>query len=174
MMAEEQIVFKLDGPYLNGILGSFNPDFSTSQEVNGTFSVTTTPLGPGVTQPVTCADIHNLAISSSSSNQELCWKLIDFLTTSREVITTFLIPEGGMLPYRSYNLNPRLYGRSYADPINQTFINAVIPTMRAPAYGPRYSTAALAIAAAIQDVAQGAAVKPRLLRLTEEVKALYA
>lgn len=174
MMAEEQIVFKLDGPYLNGILGSFNPAFSTSQQVNGTFSVTTTPLGPGVTQPVTCADIHNLAISSSSSNQELSWKLIDFLTTSREVITTFLIPEGGMLPYRSYNLNPRLYGRFYADPINQAFINAVIPTMRAPAYGPRYSTAALAIAAAIQDVAQGAAVKPRLLRLTEEVKALYA
>ena len=173
LMAERTVVFKLDGPYLTGILGSINPDFSTSQQVNKTFAVTTTPLGPGRNQPVTCADIHNLGIASASTNKELAWKLIDFLTTSPAVITTFLIPEGGMLPRRSYNINPKLYGKYYADPISQTFIRDVIPTMRPPAFGPRYSTAALAVVTALHEIANGAAVKPRLLTLTDQVKSIY-
>lgn len=173
LMAEGNVVFKLDGPYLTGILGSINPAFSTSQQVNQTFAVTTTPLGPGRKQPVTCADIHNLGIGAASSNKALAWKLINFLTTSPAVITTFLIPEGGMLPRKSYDIKPQLYGRYYADPISQTFIRDVIPTMRTPAFGPRYSTAALAVVKALQEIANGAEVKPRLLQLTEQVKDIY-
>ncbi len=173
LMAQGTVVFKLDGPYLTGILGSINPDFSTSQQVNQTFAVTTTPLGPGINQPVTCADIHNLGIGSASSNKELAWKLIDFLTTSPAVITNFLIPEGGMLPRRSYNINSQFYGRYYADPISQTFIHRVIPTMRPPAFGPRYSTAALVAANALREIANGMQVRSRLLKLTDEVKAIY-
>ncbi len=173
LMAEGTIAFKLDGPYLTGILGSVNPAFSTIQQVNQTFAVTTTPLGPGVSQPVTCADIHNLSIASSSSNKELAWKLINFLTTSPQVITNFLIPEGGLLPYKSYDIRPQLYARYYADPISQTFINEIIPTMRPPVFGPRYSIAAIAVATALQEISNGATVKPRLLKLTDEVKAIY-
>ena len=87
-----------------------------------TFAVTTTPRGPQLIQPVTCADIHNLGIASSSSNKDLAWKLINFLTTSPDVITTFLIPEGGMLPRKSYDTQARLYSRFYADAISQEFI----------------------------------------------------
>ena len=173
LMAEETIAFKLDGPYLTGILGSLNPAFKTSQQVNQTFAVTTTPLGPGTNAPVTCVDIHNLSIASTSTNKELAWKLIDFLTTSAAVITTFLIPEGGMLPRSSYNSDPRFYGRYYADPISQAFINSVIPTMRPPAFGPYYSTAAIRIVTALQAIANGATVKDRLQQLTDEVKSLY-
>ena len=99
--------------------------------------------------------------------------MINFLTTSPAVITTFLIPEGGMLPRRSYNSKPNLYRRYYNDPISQAFINNVIPTMRAPAFGPRYSTAAQAVVTALQDIADGTAVRPRLLKLTDQVKSLY-
>jgi multiple sugar transport system substrate-binding protein len=174
LMAEGTIVFKLDGPYLTGILGSINPAFSSVQLVNTTFAVTTTPLGPGVISPVTCADIHNLSISSFSTNKELAWKLINFLTTSPAVITTFLIPEGGVLPRRSYDVDQHLYSQFYADAISRTFIDSIIPTMRPPAYGPRYSTAALAVVTALQEIANGAVVRPRLLKLTDEVRAIYA
>lgn len=173
LMAEGEVVFKLDGPYLTGILGSINPDFRTVAQVNQTFAVTTTPLGPGTNQPVTCADIHNLGIGASSTNKELAWKLINFLTTSPAVITTFLIPEGGMLPRRSYDIEPQLYRRYYDDPISQAFINQVIPTMRPPAFGPLYSRAAQAVVAALRDVANGTPVKPRLLKLTDQVKSIY-
>lgn len=173
LMAEGTIVFKLDGPYLTGILGSLNPAFSTVQQVNATFAVTTTPLGPGTRQPVTCADIHNLSVASSSRNKELAWKLINFLTTSPTMITTFLIPEGGILPRKSYNIKPQLYSRFYTDRISQAFIQRIIPTMRPPAFGPRYSIAASAIVAALQEISNGAAVRPRLLKLTDEVKSIY-
>lgn len=173
LMAEGQVVFKIDGPYLTGILGSVNPDFRTVAQVNQTFAVTTTPLGPGTDQPVTCADIHNLGIGSSSNNKALAWKLIDFLTTSPAVIKTFLIPEGGMLPRRSYNIEPQLYGNYYSDPISQAFINQVIPTMRPPAFGPNYSKAAQVVVTALHEIANGAAVKPRLSQLTDEVKSIY-
>ncbi|HVU71140.1 MAG TPA: extracellular solute-binding protein [Ktedonobacteraceae bacterium] len=173
MMAEGNVVFKLDGPYLTGILGSINPDFHTSELVNETFAVTTTPLGPGRSQPVTCADIHNLGIGSTSANKELAWKLINFLTTSPAVITTFLIPEGGMLPRKSYNIKPQLYRSYYSDAISQTFIYDVIPTMRTPAFGPRYSQAAMAVVTALHEIANGAEVRPRLLQLTDEVKSIY-
>jgi multiple sugar transport system substrate-binding protein len=174
LMAEETLVFKLDGPYLTGILGSLNPEFGTIQQVNMTFAVTTTPRGPQLIQPVTCADIHNLGIASSSSNKDLAWKLINFLTTSPDVITTFLIPEGGMLPRKSYDTQARLYSRFYADAISQEFIQKIIPTMQPPVFGPRYSLAAQAVVTALQEIAQGTLVKPRLLKLTDEVIAIYA
>jgi multiple sugar transport system substrate-binding protein len=174
LMANNQLVFKLDGPYLTGILGNLNPAYGSTQQVNTTFAVTTTPTGPGVSHPVTCADIHQLAISSSTTNRDLAWKLIDFLTTSSDVITSFLIPEGGMLPYKSFNTS-LLYNKYYADPISRMFISTIIPTMRPPAYGPRYSTAAIAVVTALQEIAtRGVPVRPRLTQLTDEVKTIYA
>lgn len=174
LMANNQLVFKLDGPYMTGILSDLNPAYNSVQKVNATFAVTTTPMGPGLNQPVTCADIHQLALSSSSANKDLAWKLVDFLTTSQEVITSFLIPEGGMLPYRNFNTSPQLYGKYYSDAISRSFISNVIPTMRPPTYGPRYSTAAAAIVTALQDIAHGTKVSTRLHQLTNEVKKIYA
>jgi multiple sugar transport system substrate-binding protein len=174
LMANNQLVFKLDGPYLTGSLGDANPAYNSAQKVNATFAVTTTPMGPGVSQPVTCADIHQLSVSSSSTNKDLAWKLVDFLTTSQDVITAFLIPEGGMLPYKSYNTSSQLYGKYYSDPISRNFISTIIPTMRPPAYGPRYSTAAIAVVTALQEIAHGANVQSRLHKLTDEVKTIYA
>ncbi len=174
LMAFGKLVFKLDGPYLTGILGDDNPAIAGVQKVNQKFAVTTTPMGTGLKKPVTCADIHNLSISSLSQNKVLAWKLIDFLTTSKAVITTFLIPEGGMLPHRSYNISNKFYGSSYADSISQSFIASVIPTMRPPAFGPHYSTAATAVVGALVEIAGGANVEQRLRHLNDEVKAIYA
>ncbi|MBE3557721.1 MAG: sugar ABC transporter substrate-binding protein [Ktedonobacteraceae bacterium] len=174
LMANGKIAFKLDGPYLTGIFANTNPALKSVQAVNDRFGVTTTPTGPGVSTPVTAADIHNLGISAQSHNKELAWKLIEFLTTSKEVITTFLIPQGGMLPRLSYNTDQNLYAKNYSDAINQAFIKKVIPTMRPPAYGPKYSTAATFVVTALQEIAGGAPVKDRLTRLTNEVKTLYS
>jgi len=173
MMAFGKLVFKLDGPYLTGILGSLNPIYNTVQAVNQHFGVTTTPLGPGLSQPVTCADIHNLGMSALARDKQLAWKLIDFLTTSKDVIQSFLIPEGGVLPYRSYNTTSGLYARYYSDTISLSFVNKVIPTMRPPAFGPLYSIAAASVVKALQEIAGGANVRQRLVNLNDEVHAIY-
>jgi multiple sugar transport system substrate-binding protein len=172
LMANGKIAFKLDGPYLTGIFANTNPALNTVEAVNAKFGVTTTPTGPGVTKPVTAADIHNLAIGAQSKNKDLAWKLIEFLTTDDEVIRKFLIPQGGMLPRKSDNTGAK-YGSFYDDPINQAFIKDVIPTMRPPAYGPFYSTAATFVVTALQEIAGGADVKQRLGQLNDEVKTIY-
>lgn len=172
LMANGKIAFKLDGPYLTGIFANTNPALKTVQAVNDKFGVTTTPMGKGVTKPVTAADIHNLGMSAQTKDKQLAWKLINFLTTSKEVITTFLIPEGGVLPRVSYNTNQ--YAQNYSDAISQSFIKNVIPTMRPPAYGPLYSTAASFVVSALQEIAGGADVKTRLAQLNNEVKTVYS
>ncbi len=173
LMANGKIAFKLDGPYLRVIFANTNPALSTVQAVNNNFGVTTTPV-MGSNQSVTAADIHNLGMSVQTQDKQLAWRLIEFLTTSKEIITSFLIPVGGILPHRSYNTTGGPYAEPYSDPINQAFINKVIPTMRPPAYGPRYSTTAGFIVSALQEIAGGGNVKRRLTRLTDEVKTFYS
>lgn len=173
LMANGKIAFKLDGPYLSGIFANTNPKLSTKAAVNEHFEVTTTPVMKAGDKPVTAADIHNLGMSSQAKDKDLAWKLIRFLTTNDEVIRTFLIPQGGMLPIKSYNDNAA-YGPSYADKIDQAFITEVIPTMRPPAYGPRYSTAATFVVTALQEIAGGADVKSRLKQLDDAVKTVYS
>ena len=172
LMANGKIAFKLDGPYLTGILSNTNPALSTVQAVNDKFGVTTTPMGKGLTTPVTAADIHNLGMAAQAKDKQAAWKLINYLTTSKDVITTFLIPEGGMLPRVSYDTGQ--YAQSYSDAISQAFIKNVIPTMRPPAYGPPYSTAATFVVTALQEIAGGANVKTRLNQLNDEVKTVYS
>lgn len=172
LMANGKIAFKLDGPYLTGIFANTNPALNTVEAVNEQFGVTTTPTGPGTTTPVTAADIHNLGVAAQSENKDLAWQLIQFLSTDDEVIRNFLIPQGGMLPRKSYNTN-EAYGEFYDDPINQAFINQVIPTMRPPAYGPLYSVATTFVVSALQEIAGGANVQERLERLNEEVRTIY-
>lgn len=173
LMANGKIAFKLDGPYLTGILGSTNPALNTVAAVNQHFGVTTTPVGTGQSGPVTCADIHNLGMSAQASNKDLAWKFIQYLTTNKSVLTNYLVTEG-VFPHKSYVTSGGPYANLFSDAISQAFINNVIPTMRPPAYNPLYDTAASFIVTALQEIAGGANVQSRLTQLTDEVKTVYA
>jgi len=172
LMANGKIAFKLDGPYLTGILGNTNPAFNTVSAVNQHFGLTTTPVGPGQSGPVTAADIHNLGMSAQASNKDLAWKFIQYLTSNKKVLTNYLVTEG-IFPHKSDVVTGGPYANLFSDAISQAFINKVIPTMRPPAYGPKYSTAASFVVTALQEIAGGVSVKPRLQQLTQEVKTIY-
>lgn len=173
LMANGKIAFKLDGPYLTGILGNTNPALNTVAAVNQHFGVTTTPVGPGQNGPITCADIHNLGMSSQCANKDLAWKFIEYLTTNKKVLTNYLVTEG-VFPHKSYVTSGGPYANLFSDDISQAFINKVIPTMRPPAYSPQYDTAATFIVTALQEIAGGTPVKSRLQQLTEEVQTVYS
>ena len=172
LMANGKMVFKLDGPYLTGILGNTNTALNTVAAVNEHFGVTTTPVGTGQSAAVTCADIHNLGMSSQSNNKDLAWRFIQYLTTNDKVLTNYLVTEG-IFPHKSQVVSGGTYAKLFSDTISQQFISSVIPTMRPPAYGPFYSQAATFVVTALQDIAGGAAVKQRLTQLNSEVKTVY-
>lgn len=172
LMANGKIAFKLDGPYLTGILGNTNPALNTVSAVNQHFGLTTTPVGPGQSGPVTAADIHNLGMSSQASNKDLAWKFIEYLTSNKKVLTNYLVTEG-IFPHKSDVVTGGPYATLFSDQISQAFINKVIPTMRPPAYSPLYDTAANFVVTALQQIAGGAPVKATLQQLTQEVKTVY-
>ena len=173
LMANGKIAFKLDGPYLTGILGNTNPALNTVAAVNQHFGVTTTPVGPGQSAPVTAADIHNLGMSAQASNKDLAWKFIQYLTSNKSVLTNYLVTEG-VFPHKSDVVPGGPYANLFSDPISLSFINNVIPTMRPPAYGPLFDTAASFVVTALQEIAGGVPVKARLQQLTSEVKTIYS
>src|SRR5207237_2811369 len=117
------------------------PAFKTVSAVNQHFGLTTTPVGPGQSGPVTAADIHNLGMSAQASNKDLAWKFIQYLTSNKKVLTNYLVTEG-IFPHKSDVVTGGPYANLFSDPISQAFINSVIPTMRPPAYGPHYATPA--------------------------------
>jgi multiple sugar transport system substrate-binding protein len=173
LMSTDQMVFKLDGPYLTGILQSDNPSvYKSVADVNTHWGVTTTPVGPGQSSPVTCADIHNLGMSSSSNNKDLSWKLIDYLTSNKQVLTNYLITEG-VFPHKSQVTKGGPYAYLFADEISQSFINNVFPTMRPPAYHPKYSQAATYVVTTLQEIAGGANVSKSLAQLNTDVKTVF-
>jgi multiple sugar transport system substrate-binding protein len=173
LMANGKIAFKLDGPYLTGILGNTNPTLNTVAAVNQHFGVTTTPVGTGQSAPVTAADIHNLGMSAQASNKDLAWKFIQYLTSNKSVLTNYLVTEG-VFPHKSDVVPGGPYANLFSDPISLSFINNVIPTMRPPAYGPLFDTAASFVVTALQEIAGGVPVKARLQQLTSEVKTIYS
>ncbi|MDQ2717393.1 MAG: sugar ABC transporter substrate-binding protein [Chloroflexota bacterium] len=172
LMANGKLAFKLDGPYMTGILGNTNPALAKVSAVNEHFGVTTTPVGPGQSSPVTCADIHNLGMSAQASNKDLAWKFIQYLTSNKQVLTNYLVSEG-IFPHKSVVVPGGPYASLFSDDISKQFINSVIPTMRPPAYGPRYSQAATFVVTALQEIAGGVPVPQRLQQLTNEVKTVY-
>src|SRR5258708_2801814 len=172
LMANGKIAFKLDGPYLTGILGNTNPALNTVSAVNQHFGLTTTPVGPGQSGPITAADIHNLGMSAQASTTDLAWKSTEYLTSSQKVLTNYLVPERNF-PHHSDVVTGGPYANLFSDQISQAFINKVIPTMRPPAYSPLYDTAASFVVTALQQIAGGAPVKATLHQLTQEVKTVY-
>lgn len=173
LMSSDEIVFKLDGPYLTGILQSDNPSvYKSVDDVNKHWGVTTTPVGPGQSGPVTAADIHNLGMSSQSNNKQLAWNLINYLTSNKQVLTNYLVTEG-VFPHKTQVASGGPFANLFADPISQAFINKVIPTMRPPAYHPKYSQAATYVVTALQEIAGGANVQQRLSQLNNDVKTVF-
>jgi multiple sugar transport system substrate-binding protein len=149
LMAKGQIVYKLDGPYLKGILQSLNPAL-TGDAVSSTFGVAGVPRGPkGDGQ--TLADLHQVGISSKSRHAGAAWKFVRYLIQSTTSIEQYMIPYGVLPPLRSEL--EQTYRQRFQDQISQAFIKDVFPKMVGGPYGPRYSKALPVVIDALQRVA---------------------
>lgn len=151
LMAKNRIVYKMDGPYLVGILRSLNPKLK-GQAFYDTFGVTTTPLGT-VETPVTLADLHQLGISSQTKHPELAWEFVKFLVSSQISVEEYMIPYGIIPPLKSTLATG--VGGKLQDPVSRAFIEEVIPSMIGGPYGPFYGSAQQFIIEGMQEVAIG-------------------
>ena len=168
LMANDKIMFKLDGPYLVGILRSLNSKLEGDAFYNK-FSVTTIPVGVNE-KSETLADIHQVGISSQAADRGAAWNFAKYLISSKESIQQYQIPYG-VLPA----LKPDLKGnKAFSDPVSQTYINEIFPTMVGGPYGPNYGEASNFIIQAMQQSAlQNAPIKQILKQTQKSLETVY-
>jgi multiple sugar transport system substrate-binding protein len=161
LMAKDKIVFKLDGPYMVGILRSLNPDLE-GDAFYDKFAVTTVPVGANG-ESETLADIHQIGISAQSENQDVAWKFAQFLAGSEESINQYQIPYGVIPPLKSDQKSAK-----FDDPVSQVYINEVFETMNGGPYGPKYGQAQQSIIQAMQRAALEDDPIEQILQETEQ------
>jgi multiple sugar transport system substrate-binding protein len=149
LMAKDKIVFKLDGPYLKGILASLNSNLS-GQNFYDTFGVAPVPVGANESSQ-TLADLHQLGISAQSKTQQMDWEFIKYFASSEESIKDYEIPVGAIPPLKSYDQQHS--SDMFADPVSQAYINKILPTMIAGPYGPKYAQSSQVVIQALQETA---------------------
>jgi multiple sugar transport system substrate-binding protein len=148
LMAKDKIVFKYDGPYMVGILRSLNPELE-GDTFYDRFGVTTIPVGVNG-KSETLADIHQLGISTQVANQDVAWEFVKFLASSDVAIDQYQIPLGVIPPLKSDEKSEK-----FSDPVSQSYIDGIFPTMIGGPFGPEYGQAQQNIIQAMQRAALG-------------------
>lgn len=161
LMAKDKIVFKLDGPYLVGILSSLNTELE-GDAFYEKFAVTTVPVGANK-HSETLADIHQIGISPQAEDQNAAWKFAEFLAGSTESINEYQIPYGVIPPLKSDEK-----GAKFDDPVSQVYINDVFETMVGGPYSPKYGQAQQYIIEALQKAALENEPIETILKETEQ------
>lgn len=146
LMAKDKIVFKLDGAQFKGTLQNLNEDLE-DDNIYDKFGITTVPVGEN-SESETIADIHQLGISKGSEYKEAAWKFVEYLASNDTSITDFQVPYGALPPLKSHNEE---YEDLLDDPISDTFMNDVIPSMKAGPYSPEFGKEKEVIIKAMQD-----------------------
>jgi len=146
IMAKDRIVYRLDGPYLVGILRSLNPDLE-GDAFYDKFGMAAVPVGANG-RSETLADIHQLGISSQAENPDAAMEFARFLISSDESIDNYMIPLGTLPPLKS-----DLKGARFSDPVSTVYIEKVAPSMVGGPYGPEYGQAQQFVIGAMQRAA---------------------
>jgi multiple sugar transport system substrate-binding protein len=167
LQADDKIVFRLDGPYLVGILGSLNDELQGNAFYDK-FGVTTVPVGVNGSSQ-TLADLHQIGISAQTQNKEGAYSLVEFLVSSQPSITDYQIPYG-VLPA----LQSDLKSDAFSDPVSQSYIQDIFATMIAGPYGPDYGKAQQSVIRALQQAAlEDVPIEQITARAEKDLKLIY-
>ena len=129
LTAKDKIVFRIDGPYLKGVVESLNSAYEGDAFYEN-FGVTTVPVGDNDSSK-TLADIHQLGILSQSKNQEVAMEFIQFLVSSDVSLKEYQIPSGVIPALKSTQTD-------LSDPITKAYVDEIFETMVGGPYGPDY------------------------------------
>jgi multiple sugar transport system substrate-binding protein len=169
LFATDKMVFKIDGPYLRGIIASIGPQYARNEAFAATFGAAPVPAGPAGPSR-TAIDIHLIAMSAHSAHPEDAWRFIHFMIADPASVNDFLIPQGTIPPLKS---SQQAFASTLGQPYRQVWVRDIIPEARPVPYNPKWYHASNDIIDALQAVMNGAPVKPTLARLEASLKQVY-
>ena len=150
MMANEQIVFKVDNPGLKGVIQNINPGFGGNL-FDRTFGVVPLPAAEKLRTDST-VDAYSLGISSRSRNKDAAWKFVRFILEDEASVRNYLIPSGYIPSMRSVINNNAVELNSAS---THVFLNDIIPGSKHMVYTPRYSETSMIILDGMQKIFAG-------------------
>ncbi|HKI57453.1 MAG TPA: extracellular solute-binding protein, partial [Trueperaceae bacterium] len=169
LFATGKMVFKVDGPYMRGIVSSIDPQYKDNAAFANTFGATTIPVGPTGTSH-TAIDIHLIAMGATTQHPQDAWKFINFMIGSQASVKDFLIPEGGLPPLKS---SQQQFASQLQQPYQQEWVNAIIPSAEPVPYNPAWNEASNYIINALQATLNGSNVSQTLGLLNAQLKRIY-
>lgn len=169
LFAADKMVFKLDGPYLRGIIASISPQYVGNEPFAATFGAAPVPAGPAGPSR-TAIDVHLIAMSAHAAHPEDAWRFIHFMIANPVSVKDFLIPQGTIPPLKS---SQRAFASTLNQPYQQVWVQDVIPEAQPVPYNPKWYRASNDIIDALQAVMDGTPVKPTLARLEANLKQVY-
>ena len=169
LFATDQVAFTLDGPYMRGIVASINPAYASNSAFAAEFAATKVPVGSsGISR--TALDIHQIGMSPKAADPEAAWKFVHFMVSSPDDMRDFIIPEGGMPPLTSLQLQ---FSAQLDQPYQQAWIKEIIPEAVPIPYNAAWYHATTDMVNALQKVVSGSDVKTSLDALETELKRIY-
>lgn len=169
LFATDKMVFKVDGPYLRGIISSISKQYAPDQAFAATFGAASIPVGPSG-QSHTAIDIHLIAMSAHTKHPEDAWKFIHFMVASPDSVRDFLIPQGTIPPLKS---SQKAFASALAQPYQKVWVSDIIPSAQPIPYNPKWYHASNFIIDALQAVMNGSPVQASLAKLEANLKELY-
>jgi len=169
LFATGKMVFKIDGPYLRGIIASISPQYAADQAFASTFGAAAVPAGPAGPSR-TAIDIHLIAMSAHSAHPEDAWDFLHFMIASPVSVKEFLIPQGTIPPLRS---SQKAFASELDQPYQKVWVGDIIPEGQPIPYNPQWYHASDSIIDALQAVMNGRPVKPTLARLEADLQQVY-
>ena len=147
MMAQNQLLFGFDLTATAGIMKSLNKSL-TDQKVYDTWGMAAIPAGKNGKHYT--ADVnHALVIFKGSKHQQAAMKLAEYLVNSDEAIKDYILPVG-YAPMTKSAL--KRFPDIAKNPIVESFMEKVLPTVVALPYGPNYNQMSDVIMSSVQEM----------------------
>ncbi len=169
LFATDKMVFKVDGPYLRGIIASISPQYAANDAFAAAFGAGPVPAGPAGSSR-TAIDIHLIAMGAHSAHPEEAWKFLHFMIASPTSVKDFLIPQGTIPPLKS---SQAAFAQLLDQPYQKVWVQQIIPEAQPIPYNAKWYQASNFIIDALQAVMNGSPVKATLARLEANLKEVY-
>lgn len=150
LAAQNKVAFIWDQNVLQGVIQSVN--HMTDQQFYATWGVAPQPKGPGGTSNVVELG-HQLIMFNTSKTKQADWEFIKYLATSEAAIVDYTFKYESSLPPLAHATGK--VAELLNTPINQAFVNQLLPTSIIPPYGSTFGQAYSPIMAGVQEAVTG-------------------
>jgi multiple sugar transport system substrate-binding protein len=144
--ASNQVAFTVDGPYVKGVAQAAN--HMSDQQFYSTWGVAALPTGSAGTHYSTPTD-HQLVMYKNAPDKKAAWDFMSWLATSQWAVLNYSIKYENSIPPLAHATG--VVAAKLNNPIAQSFLTGIIPTVIKPAWGAHYSSVYLDFTSAVQQ-----------------------